>query len=183
MIGEHAGAILSGDGLYRWLLWRDWNRERPLLIWIMLNPSTADATKNDRTVDRCVGFAERLGYGGIAVVNLYAWRATDPRELAHSDRRGVVGADNDRHIRDVVGGVLWPGRPRRVLAAWGATFQDRTWHEQRIADVRKLVEAAGASLWCLDVTAAGVPKHPLARGRSRIPDDATPVPWPLGRAE
>lgn len=82
--GETRLAILSRDGgWHRYLLARIWDPSpaAALLVWIMLNPSTADHERDDPTVRRCAGFARRLGYGGIAVANLYSYRATDPREL------------------------------------------------------------------------------------------------------
>ena len=76
-----AGALLSSCGTYRYRLWRYWHTEREPLIFIMLNPSTADAMQDDPTIRKCIGFAKRLGFGGIEVVNLFAYRATDPRDL------------------------------------------------------------------------------------------------------
>jgi hypothetical protein len=184
-------AVLSpGGGFHRYMLARIWDAgdARALLVWIMLNPSTADAYQDDPTIRRCVGFARRLGYGGIVVVNLYSWRATDPAELGAVVARtgsalALADAKTDEYLRDVLGGKLWPGRPRRVLAAWGAAYggdRPSPWHQRRVAAVRQLAAGVDASLWCLDVTAAGDPKHPLARGRGRIADDAQPAPWPVG---
>ena len=189
--GETRLAILSRDGAWhRYLLARIWDPSpaAALLAWIMLNPSTADHERDDPTVRRCAGFARRLGYGGIAVANLYSYRATDPRELgAVVARTGstLALADHrtDDHLRDLLGGKLWPGRPRRVLAAWGGAYGGELpvqWHAARVRTVRQLAADVDASLWCLDVTAAGDPKHPLARGRGRIADDAQPAPWPIG---
>lgn len=174
-------AALSADQVYRWFLVRDWDASLPILVWIMLNPSTADDVADDPTIKRCMSFARRLGYGAIVVVNLYAFRTSDPwRMPAHIPSR--IGDRCDEYIANVVGGKLWPGRGRLVIAAWGASFNGARAHDERVAAVRKLVDGVGASLYCLDVTADGTPKHPLARGRARIPDDATPVPWPIGRA-
>lgn len=186
-------ASLSKCGTWRWMLARIWDDARPLLVYILLNPSTADDERDDPTVKRCVRFAELLGYGGIVIVNLYAFRSSNPLEVAANaellgfDRDPLdhaVGPDNDRWIADVAGGKLWPGRGRRVIAAWGATFggerNPKPWHVRRVAQVRALLEDLGVELWCLDVTAAGDPKHPHARGAHRIPDDVEPVRWPIG---
>lgn len=81
------GAVISDDGRYRYRLWRTWAPELPRMAWIMLNPSTADAEVDDPTIRRCVGFAKREGCGGIEVVNLYAYRSTDPSVLGTVDEK------------------------------------------------------------------------------------------------
>lgn len=120
-----ADALFSPCGLYRYRLSRLWDRDRPLAAFVMLNPSTADATTDDPTIRCCVRLAEREGFGGIRVVNLFAFRTPDRLELdAVSD---PVGPANDRHIRAAVraadvcilawGGYLpAPDRANRVLA-------------------------------------------------------------------
>ena len=95
---------------HRYLLARSWQPGLPVMTWIMLNPSTADAFADDPTIRRCVSFARREGCGGIVVTNLFALRATDPRELRlHSD---PVGACNDQVIDAHACGT--------VVVAWGA---------------------------------------------------------------
>jgi hypothetical protein len=149
-------AVLSDDGRYRYRLDRWWGTG-PRLVWVMLNPSTADADVDDPTIRRCVAFARRDGYTGITVVNLCAWRATDPQDLvtARSEREDIHGPDNDRHLAELVA-------PDSV-AAWGATGMG-------------LVAAAALHrfppLRCLGVTKAGWPRHPLY-----VPSDAAFVPW------
>lgn len=76
-----SNACLSDDGLYRYFLTRVWDVQLPVLAFILLNPSTADDEHDDATVIRCVDYAKQWGYGGIEVYNLYAFRATNPREL------------------------------------------------------------------------------------------------------
>src|SRR4051812_17109287 len=107
------GALLSDDGLYRYRLWRIWEELAPVMVWVMLNPSTADADVDDPSIRKCVGFAKANGCGGIIVVNLFAWRATDPKELrAVAD---PVGPENDAHIRWAVKAPLLA----TVVAGWG----------------------------------------------------------------
>jgi hypothetical protein len=155
-------AIFNADRTHRYLLVRRWG-SGPLLTWIMLNPSTADAFTDDPTIRRCTGFARRDGYDGIQVLNLFALRATDPGGLrGHED---PVGLYNDRFLAEY---------PRAaVVAAWGThgRFNDRD-----LAVAERMAEA-GIALLCLGVTREGHPKHPLARGRERVPDDAPLVPW------
>jgi hypothetical protein len=85
------GALLSGDGRYRYRLWRLWNDQLPIMAWVLLNPSTADADIDDQTVKKCIGFAKTNGHGGIIVVNVFAWRARDPRELRQVPGPGRTG--------------------------------------------------------------------------------------------
>jgi hypothetical protein len=74
-------AVISKDKRFRYQLSRIWDDQKPLMMFIMLNPSTANAQKDDPTIRRCIGFAESWGYGGILIGNLYAYRATDPNDL------------------------------------------------------------------------------------------------------
>lgn len=74
-------ARISKDGLYRYELSRTWYNNLPTIAFILLNPSTADAEHDDSTVRRCVGYAQRWGYGKISMYNLYAYRTRHPAEL------------------------------------------------------------------------------------------------------
>ena len=103
------GAVVSDDGLYRYILTRTWDRSLPALVFCMLNPSTADATVDDPTIRKCIGFAQRLGYGGIIVVNLFAYRATKPRELYAQLAAGSTLGDAAREARVAVGRDLGTG--------------------------------------------------------------------------
>jgi hypothetical protein len=115
----------------------------------MLNPSTADAFRTDPTVTRCARFARRENCGGLVIVNLFALRATDPRELRrHPD---PVGAGNDLFIRE----HCRPGR--LVIAAWGAHGRAR----DRDRAVLAMLREARVAVHCLGVTVGGMPRHPL----------------------
>lgn len=150
LFGSAATATLSPDGVYRYALTRTWDA-RPMAMFVMLNPSTADAMADDPTIRRCVGFATRWGCGGVVVVNLFALRSTDPSVLW--DHPDPVGPDNDRVIADQLGDHT--GGP--VVAAWGAhgllADRDRTVTEQ--------IRGLGRDLLCLGVTKQGLPRHPL----------------------
>ena len=155
-----ADALLSPDGRYRYWLTRDWARG-PVATFIMLNPSTADASVDDPTIRRCIGFARAWGMGGLKVVNLYALRSTDPKALWTAD--DPVGPDNDFHLRDAAGWanrLSWP-----LVAAWGANAKP-----DRIAVVRRL--DGMNRLTALGVTKDGQPRHPLY-----LRADATLQPW------
>lgn len=152
-------AVFGGNGAYRYLLTRRW-APGPVMTWVMLNPSTADASADDPTIARCWRRAAAAGSGAIAVVNLFALRATDPRELlAHPD---PAGPGNDACLTAVCGGQ------DAVVAAWGAHGD----HLGRGRHVAQMLTAAGARLVCLGTTAAGHPRHPLY-----IPAAAPLVPW------
>jgi hypothetical protein len=166
-------ALISEDGAYRYTLTRRWSG-RPLLPWICLNPSTADASKNDPSVLRMCRFSRRENYGGICILNEYALRSPHPSVLrTHPD---PVGPDNDMWISAVAGNlalsrVIDGSEPRPVVVAWGANPMAAA----RVPRVMELL--AGIPVVCLGTTASGAPKHPLARGRERVPDDAPMIPW------
>lgn len=144
-----ASAVVSPCGTYRYSLVRRWE-PGPLLPVVMLNPSTADAVADDPTIRRVVGFAKRDGWAGVVVVNLYALRATDPRELRrHAD---PVGPDNDDHIRAAVAGS------RLAVVAWGANEGPNA---ERAAEVLAMLTAAGAYPCAWGLTKGGSPRHPL----------------------
>jgi hypothetical protein len=117
-------AFLSPCGTYRYWLNRWWDRSKPLAILVMLNPSSADVTEDDPTIHCCVRLAKREGFGGIHVVNLFAYRTPDRKYLATV--LDPIGPDNDQHILEAValgavtvlawgGFVAVPERPNRVL--------------------------------------------------------------------
>ena len=93
--GMKKHAIISQDDKYRYQLSRIWEEEKPKVLFIMLNPSTADADVDDPTIRRVVNFAKSWGYGGVFVGNLYAFRSTDPKGLRYIDN--PVGEDNIGH--------------------------------------------------------------------------------------
>ncbi len=152
------------DGPYRYDLWRTWNPSpRPsICAWVMLNPSTADASEDDPTIRRCVAYAKTWGYDGLVVRNLFALRATDPRDLLNAD--DPVGRDNDTWLSTRLHGV------DRVVVAWG------TGRYPRLAGERwRHVAALLAPLRpvCLRVAKDGQPVHPLYQRA-----DLIPTPWP-----
>jgi hypothetical protein len=143
-MSNEAAAWVDGD--YRYWLTRRWG-EGPLWPVVMLNPSTADAAVDDPTIRRCQAFARREGRGGIAVLNLYAYRATDPRELTRTV--DPVGPFNDAMLS-----VMFRVATGPVLVAWGARALP-----DRVERLRSL--AGDAALVCLGKTKAGHPRHPL----------------------
>ena len=147
-----SGATISACGTYRYRLWRQWDDMRPVMVWVMMNPSTADAQSDDPTIRRCIGFARREGYGGIDVLNVFALRATDPSELArHPD---PVGPENERALLDA--------RRRHLMSAlvlaWGNPKGGRRLIRHYLNAAQCLV---GQSAQCFGVNANQHPKHPL----------------------
>lgn len=154
-------ALISDCGTYRYHLGRVWNPEQPRLGWIMLNPSTSDANLDDPTIRRCMGFGRQWAYGGIEVVNLFAYRATDPADLMRCPVN-VTGPANYDTIRATA------ERCPVMIAAWGA-------HPvaTRIA-VNNALAAVGqrSTLYVLGLTKGGAPRHPLY-----MPNATEPVRW------
>lgn len=154
-------AVLSPDGLYRYRLDRHLGQCDDLVLpngrlcWIMLNPSTADAELDDPTIRRVRRFTVDNGYSDLAVVNLFAFRATDPSDLQLVD--DPVGPANDAFV---AAAVL---ASEAVVAAWGAAnpFGCRQAMRWRIEDVEYIVGSLGRPMVCLGTTKVGHPRHPL----------------------
>lgn len=144
-------AEFSGDRLYRYRLWRTWDEARPPLGYVMLNPSTANEKFDDPTVVRCVERARRLGYGGVEIGNLYACRATYPRDLWKAP--DPVGTLNDRYLNDLA------ERCRDVVLAWGIHAESA--RAQAVVGVLRAANPDGIRLLHLGLTKDGQPRHPL----------------------
>jgi len=153
--GPDRGAVISDCGLYRYALWRHWD-DRPRALFIMLNPSTADAEIDDPTIRRCIGFAKSWGLGGVRVVNLYPFRATKPTDLWLA--AVPEGYGNISYIEQAVdpAGIC--------IAAWGAHGK-----ENRIREVRNLFQRISTTLYALKLTKDGQPGHPLYLAANTIP--------------
>lgn len=154
---EERGAILSDCGSYRYVLTRRWDRSKPHATFIMLNPSTADAQQDDATIRKCRGFAVRLGMGALCVVNLFAYRATDPKALKAAGY--PVGPENDFWIGQALD-LSPPGLGNRVILAWGANAE-QPGACRRAAEVRSRVAGHGAVWGTLERLRNGTPAHPL----------------------
>lgn len=172
-------AIISSCGRYRYRLERDLALTGGVCAFLMLNPSTADATKDDATIRRCRRFAADVGAARLVVGNLFAYRATDPADLyaAHltSAAAGrspataladIVGPDNDQHLAAII------AEADTLIGAWGAASKCFNLVRARVPRVLDLVAAAGKALHCLRVTKNGQPEHPV-----RLPAALRPVPW------
>src|SRR5262245_46262742 len=114
---SESGAWLSKDKTRRFRLWRCWNPKKPRLLFCCLNPSTADASKNDASIRKMVGFASLWGYGAIDVVNLFDLRSRDPKALYDKTLNQVCSEQNLREIAQAVKDC------RKVIVAWGGHGQ------------------------------------------------------------
>lgn len=154
-----SGAHFSRCRSFRYALWREWDAERSKVLMIGLNPSTADATSNDPTIRRCIGFARDWGFGGVWVLNLFAYRATYPADLKAA--LDPVGPRNDEWIRRVA------RRVDRVVAVWGNDGAMLG----RSTPVRRML---GHRLEVIRLNARGEPAHPLY-----LPKGLKPIRWPM----
>lgn len=151
--------ILSDDQLYRYVLVR--NIEGGMggtLVLIMLNPSTADVTINDPTIVRAMGSAKAWGFSRLVVLNLFAYRATKPKDLLRA--ADPVGPLNYDYLLDAFRSYS-PLGPYRFLVAWGANFGKTAMKRDRVVEVCVMAELLGVPLYCLEKNADGSPKHPL----------------------
>ena len=162
-------AELSADGRYRYTLARVWDTARPEAVFVMLNPSTADADRDDPTIRRCIAFAREWRAGAIVVLNLFAKRATNPNALYASD--DPIGPHNDIFVRKELDRIICTRSP--VVCAWGTHGA----HLDRDRAMLAMIREAGIVPTCLGVTKDGYPRHPLY-----VAGGTKPIPY-LGRAE
>lgn len=150
-------AILSSDGRYRYRLDRHTPGAKHKVLWVMLNPSTADHQQDDPTIRKCAGFTARLGFQSFMVGNLAAKRATDPKELLAAMRRreNIEGPDNVAHLRAMF------DEASVVIAAWGRHGHDLL---HLIGHVDGLAWSFGRDTLNLGRCENGHPRHPLMVG-------------------
>ena len=140
--GMKKQAILSQDGKYRYQLSRIWDEEKPKLLFIMHNPSTADAIVDDATTNKVINYVKKWGYGGDYVGNLYADRIKDPKTI--NERNYQKDEINIQHISCLIRLV------DKVIYCWGFNKKEPEW-------LINLVDTP----YCIDVSTKGLPKHPL----------------------
>ncbi|KAA9006027.1 DUF1643 domain-containing protein [Histidinibacterium aquaticum] len=157
-------AVYSPCENYRYLLTRTWDPEGARALFVMLNPSTATELRNDPTVERCERRARTLGFGAFRVTNIFAWRATDPKELRRV--QDPVGPDNDEAIAESARDWIRPDHGDQIVCAWGThgAYLDRG------AEVHRVLEETGRPLHHLGLTKEGHPKHPLYIGYAVQPE-------------
>lgn len=148
-------ANLSACRRYRYALWRTWDDSKPYAMFIGLNPSTADETEDDPTIRRCISYSKNWGFGGLCMVNLFAFRATNPIDM--KSEKDPIGPDNDVWIRQLANdaGV--------IVAAWGNDGP----HMGRSKKAKEMIP----NLKCLKTNRTGEPAHPLYQPGSALPID------------
>jgi hypothetical protein len=128
-------------------------------MFIGLNPSTADEAQDDPTIRRCIGFAKTWGFGGIYMLNLFAYRATNPKEIRLVEE--PIGGKNDDYLKGYF------AKKGLNIACWGiwGTFMNRG---------DEVINMLGkANLSCLGMTKIGQPKHPLYLKGDTVPTSMT----------
>ncbi|WP_028030093.1 DUF1643 domain-containing protein [Gemmobacter nectariphilus] len=154
--GISSQAVYSDCGAYRHALHRRWG-DGPVMGWVMLNPSTATEAQDDPTIARCSARARATGFGGIAIGNLFAYRATDPRDLKRAG--DPVGPHADAALLQALAGA------DLLVCGWG----NHGAHRGRDAQVIALLRGAGHRLHHLGLTGQGQPRHPLYTAYSVAP--------------
>lgn len=144
----------SNEATYRYTFSCAWDDTRGKVTFVMLNPSTADKIYSDPTLRRCANFSKSWGYGGFYAVNLFAYRATSPKELKNAAAKGVdlVGKDNDRYI------IECAKKGVKVVFSWGQSFKGNLF-SHRVNEVRQLLPEIDP--YCIELTKDGIPRHPL----------------------
>lgn len=164
-----AGACFSHDRQERFALWRRWG-EGNTLGFLLLNPSIADEQILDPTLKRCAGFAQRAGYGGMEITNLFPLVSTDPKGLARFDH-AAGRPRNLAHIRDLA-------ERTTLVLGFGDVFTAAWLRSLALPALRDLATVLdGLTVYALAVTENLSPRHPLARGRAHIPSTARPEPY------
>ncbi|MGO0305087.1 DUF1643 domain-containing protein [Endozoicomonas acroporae] len=146
-------AKLSDCRKYRYALWRTWDAEKSFVMFIGLNPSTADETEDDPTIRRCINYAKDWGYGGLCMVNLFAFRATEPNDMKNAI--DPIGPENDEWLKNLSkdAGI--------IIGAWGnhGSFMNRA----------KAVINMIPNIKCLKQNFGGEPAHPLYQKKTARP--------------
>jgi len=146
-------AKFSDCNAYRYALWRIWDKTAPFAMFVGLNPSTADAVNDDPTIRRCIGYAKNWDYGGLCMVNLFAYKATKPEDMKRA--KDPIGPENDYWITSLSknAGI--------IVGGWGnhGDFQNRA--DQVISRL--------PNMKCLNQNKNGSPSHPLYQRRQLRP--------------
>ena len=146
-------AILSQDRKYRYVLSRIWDESKPMVVIIGLNPSTADEKDDDNTITKCINFAKQWGYGGLYMLNLFAFLATSPSDMFNAD--SPIGDENDKYIQ------MYSKLSDKVICAWGndGNFKNRSQY------ILSNIE----NKFYLKLNKSGEPAHPLYLSKDLIP--------------
>lgn len=147
--GKNVTVMFDSTEEHRYRLSVIWDVTKSSCLFIMLNPSTADALQSDNTLNRCIGFAERDGFGSLEVVNLYSYRTKDVKELWESGQ--LHKPENDIRVREAI------RTADKIIVAWGNDGA----RSGKYRSVLNWIHEAEETPYCLGKTASGMPKHPL----------------------
>ncbi len=156
---DNNGAEFSKCGKYRYTLWRIWDKDKPLVMFIGLNPSTANESDDDPTIRRVKRFAADWGFGGVYMMNLFAYISTDPKKLLFNPHE-KIGYKNNNYLKEIA------GKCEKIIFAWGSFSEAHV----RSKEVIEMFPQAHV----LKINNNGSPKHPLY-----IKADTVPVRYKL----
>ena len=151
---SYKGAIISDCQKYRYALWRNWDLSKDKVMFIGLNPSTADHVDDDPTIRRCIGFAKSWGYGGLYMTNLFSYRTSSPDKLRNI-KNPIGNPDNDDWIKKLY------NKSSIIIAAWG----NASFNKNRKEEIRNLC----SDMHCLKINKTGNPGHPLYQPGHLVP--------------
>lgn len=157
-ISMKSSANFSSDRVYRYALYRVWDDSLPLVMFIGLNPSVANETENDRTINKCIGYAQKWGCGGLIMANIFAYCSTDRSKL--KTVKNPVGDENNEWL------LKLSKKAKFIVAAWGT--------DGALFDRAEEVKKMNLELYCLEISIDGHPKHPLY-----LKSDLKPKPFHL----
>ena len=141
----YSDALFSKDRIYRYALWRTWDESKPKVLFVGLNPSTADEIQDDPTIRRCIRYSKDWGYGGYIMGNIFAYRSTDPKKLLDID--DPIGPKNDFWLKKL------NKEASLTIGAWG--------NHGKILDRGSQINQMFKTFHCLKITKEGFPSHPL----------------------
>jgi hypothetical protein len=157
-----SGAEMSDCERYRYVLWRAWGQENKTILWIGMNPSTADALHNDPTCTRELNFSIAWGFEKYLKANVLDWRATFPKDIPTDPKMAASATGREKLLAMAI-------KADMVIAAWGKLPAKLNEESHKVA---KLLAENNVSLFCLGTNKDGSPKHPLY-----LRKDLTPQPW------
>ena len=143
---DYPYAVFSDCRKYRYVLIRNLNRGTGTVVFIGLNPSTADENINDPTIQRCITFARDWGFSRLVMLNLFAFKATKPKDMLASE--APIGTDNDEYLSS------WCSRADKTVLCWGN-------HGKHMNRDNQVLDRIGVGHYCLGVNRNNTPKHPL----------------------
>jgi hypothetical protein len=141
------GAVISRDGVFRYALWRYWGTGRRIVCFVMLNPSTGDASLDDPTIRRCISFAQLWGYDGLVIVNLHAFRSSEPKDLR-------LAVDSIGPLNRFFVGIA-VNEAELIICAWGNHGAYQAQDAEMLTWLRRF------KLSALRISRDGFPGHPL----------------------